>query len=139
MRVWQRGTHPEAEVSQLPALQYSRRIRLLMMERMRISGVKVSVVKKGESLTSVTIFRSVLIGKTPEIMRIFEQDIDPSQPTRAVHGDVSNRATYPPYRRPTGKQIVNMMKQWRQRERLDRNPLFAVHIIAQSNRDRIYW
>ncbi len=71
-------------------------------------------------------------------MRIFEQDLDPSQPTRLVKGEVTPRMTYPSYRRPTGKQIVNMMKQWRQRERLDRNPLFAVHLIAQRNRDRIY-
>ncbi len=52
VRVWQRGTHPDAEEIQLQALQYSRRIRLLMMERMRISGVKVSVLKKGEYMST---------------------------------------------------------------------------------------
>ncbi len=59
--------------------------------------------------------------------------------TRALQDEIPNIYVPPPHRIPKGKQISNMLKMVRQRERLDRNPLFAVHMLARRDTHRLYW
>ncbi len=60
--------------------------------------------------------------------------------SRALRDEIPDIYVPPPHRVPKGKQISNMLKMVRQRERLDRNPLFAVHLLAKRDGgNRIYW
>ena len=45
----------------------------------------------------------------------------------------------PVHRRPTDAQISRMYKQGRRRERVDRNPLLAVQVMAVQDPSRLYW
>ena len=45
----------------------------------------------------------------------------------------------PVHRRPTDAQISGMYKQCRRRERIDRNPLLAVQVMAMQDPSRLYW
>ena len=58
--------------------------------------------------------------------------------TRAVKDEIPDLYMPPEHRRPASKQISNMLKITRQRERLDRNPLHAVHLLASRETERIY-
>ena len=70
---------------------------------------------------------------------MFEQHLPGDGHTRATKGVVSQPYITPIHRRPADEQIDNMMKSWRRRERLDRHPLLAVHLLCKQEEKRIYW
>ena len=70
---------------------------------------------------------------------MFSAKGDAHPATRALKDEMPDLYIPPPHRHPTSKQITGMLKMVRQRERLDRNPLFAVGIIAHRERERLYW
>lgn len=51
--IWMYRSHPDAKGKQKASLQSSRRLRLLVKERFRVFGSKVSTVMKGTSTRSV--------------------------------------------------------------------------------------
>ncbi|EED82568.1 predicted protein [Postia placenta Mad-698-R] len=58
---------------------------------------------------------------------------------QTVGAKVSAVAKVPSWRYPNNDQLRNMLRPVRQRETLDRNPLFAAHLLVDRNRDRMYF
>ena len=73
-----------------------------------------------------------------EIMRVFLHRTEDYSTTRPANVSAVDPYLTPPHRRPKANQIKNMMKMWRQRQRLDRNPLIAVHLLANRGDSRLY-
>ena len=112
------------------------------MERMQIMGSKASVIQKGEwRVTQPRISRKELTRPRPllEIGRMFEKHLPGSTMARGSKAMIPQPYVTPIHRRANKAQIGNMMKSWRRRERLDRHPLLAVHLLAKLNTDRMYW
>ncbi|KAI0704561.1 hypothetical protein C8Q76DRAFT_820141 [Earliella scabrosa] len=117
-KIWMRGQHPDATPEQYTHLNPSRRVRLLIHERLSVHNCKVSTVKK-EVMQAWKNLEAASLWTTEE-------------PHSAAYAA-------PVHRRPTSAQISRMYKQCRQRERLDRNPLFAVQIMAEQDPSRLYY
>ncbi|KAI0716346.1 hypothetical protein C8Q76DRAFT_692091 [Earliella scabrosa] len=119
VHIYIRHDHPDADHSQMPYLMHSRHLRLQVLERMRVVGAKVSVVKKG-------------------LQAMFDAARPDPTARKALYSEIPNVYVPPSHRRPRGKQIGNMLKMVRQRERLARNPLYAVHLIQARDQHRTY-
>ena len=80
----------------------------------------------------------MLTGATAGLMSLFKLTPQDVAATRALKEEIPDVYLPPLHRRPRAKQIGNMMKTQRQKERLDRNPLLAVHLMYKQNRDRMF-
>ncbi|RDX52563.1 hypothetical protein OH76DRAFT_1480666 [Lentinus brumalis] len=120
VKIWMKYAHHDATGAQLEGLQPSRYLRLLILERFRVTNARVSMVKKG--------LQAMLDGNKHD-----------HAASRALKEEVPSIYRPPDYRMFQSAQITNMFKMNRNRERLDRNPIRAVHILARRETDRIYF
>lgn len=65
--------------------------------------------------------------------------LDPSPSSVPPSGREPRLFNFPRFRKLSRQALQGMHKLVRQRERLDRNPLFAVHLLVQREPERIYW
>ena len=72
-------------------------------------------------------------------MKTWSQEVESTSFLRKYGETHSALYVTPIHRRPTKVQIGRMHKGCRQRERLDRNPLLAVAIMAKQDPSRLYW
>ncbi|RPD52049.1 hypothetical protein L227DRAFT_568852, partial [Lentinus tigrinus ALCF2SS1-6] len=121
VKIWMYGEHPEAQGDQVHELMPSRHLRLLAMDLLRVSGSKVSLVKK-------------------EIQKIYDSTGKMGATTRLPSGGGGVNVTYVPpvHRHLAGKQITNLMRLHRHRKRLDENPFFAVQILVNMDESRLF-
>ncbi|KAJ6526685.1 hypothetical protein B0H19DRAFT_1275539 [Mycena capillaripes] len=108
VKIWQLGAHEDALPSQFVFLKFSRLLRLQILARLRRSGAKVSAIQRN----LVQQFQ-------------LKDSSGQSQPL-------------PQHRIPNTQQIRSMLSGTRQRERLDRNPFRATHLMVQRNPKDIY-
>ncbi|CAD6974647.1 unnamed protein product [Tilletia controversa] len=107
-RIYISGTHPDAPHN---ALQYSRRLRLFMMNNASQGGMTAAKLKK-------------------ELLSTME--------TSADMGALPREYTRPDYRMPLGKEIDHLMKHLNNRKRLHKDPFAAVHTFVQRNPDLVF-
>ena len=134
-KIWMRGQHPDALPDQFHHLNPSRRVRLLIHERLSVHNCKVSTVKKGP--WPHRSHKECQLTAGLEVMQAWKDH--EASPGWRVEEPHSTAYAAPVHRRPTSAQISRMYKQCRQRERMDRNPLFAVQIMAEQDPSRLYW
>ncbi|KAJ7458915.1 hypothetical protein FB451DRAFT_1563786 [Mycena latifolia] len=108
VKIWQLGKHEEALPSQYPHLMVSRMLRLQIMDRFRRFGAKVTAIQR-------------------DLVQRFLRN----------HSSGASDPL-PDHRVPTTKQIRAMQSAGRQRERLDRNPFRATHLMVKRNPRDIY-
>ncbi|KAJ7431780.1 hypothetical protein FB451DRAFT_1381338 [Mycena latifolia] len=110
VKIWQLGKHEEVLPSQYPHLMVSRMLRLQIMDRFRRFGAKVTAIQR-------------------DLVQRFLRN----------HSSGASDPL-PDHRVPTTKQIRAMQSAGRQRERLDRNPFRATHLMVKRNpRDMYYY
>ncbi|CAD6922786.1 unnamed protein product [Tilletia controversa] len=107
-RIYISGTHSDAPHN---ALQYSRRLRLFMMNNASQGGMTAAKLKK-------------------ELLSTME--------TSADMGALPREYTRPDYRMPLGKEIDHLMKHLNNRKRLHKDPFAAVHTFVQRNPDLVF-
>ncbi|KAJ7812162.1 hypothetical protein B0H14DRAFT_3753431 [Mycena olivaceomarginata] len=107
LKIWQVGDHEDAP-SNFP-FAFSHHLRLVIMERLRRYGAKVTSIQK--DLVS-------------QFLR------------RGTSGD---EEALPAHCLPTTKQIKQMLPAVRHRARLDRNPFRATHIMVHRNPEKMYY
>ncbi|KAJ6566654.1 hypothetical protein B0H19DRAFT_1257849 [Mycena capillaripes] len=108
VKIWQLGAHEDALPSQFVFLKFCRLLRLQILDLLRRSGAKVSAIQRN----LVQQFQ-------------LKDSSGQSQPL-------------PQHRIPNTQQIRSMLSGTRQRERLDRNPFRATHLMVQRNPKDIY-
>ncbi|KAF8512204.1 hypothetical protein JB92DRAFT_2830898 [Gautieria morchelliformis] len=111
--IWQSGSHKDANPKNLV---WSRRLRNLVSERLRLVGVKATTVMR-------------------ELVNRYRIPDVTSRPTNAPSDLTDN---FPVFRRPTAKQIRQMLPAIVCRARLNQDPFTAVIILKKHNPDKIY-
>ncbi|KAF8517116.1 hypothetical protein JB92DRAFT_3113740 [Gautieria morchelliformis] len=111
--VWQSGTHEDANPTEL---LWSRRLRNLVSERLRLVGVKATMVMR-------------------ELVNQYRTPLLTSRPTNAAT-DIGDN--FPTFRRPTAKQIRQLLPAVVRRAHLDQDPFTAVTILKNRNPHKIY-
>ncbi|KAE8220092.1 hypothetical protein CF319_g6335 [Tilletia indica] len=107
--IYQKGRHPEAK--NLDDLQYSRRLRLHMMDLGSRSGMTSAKLKQ-------------------ELLRGLASSADT--------GALPRRGPLPTFRLPTAAQIDRLMSSIRQANRLHSDPFVAVHQFTRLNTDNVF-
>ncbi|KAF8508400.1 hypothetical protein JB92DRAFT_3194679 [Gautieria morchelliformis] len=111
--VWQSGTHEDANPKNL---LWSRHLHNLVSERLRLVGVKATTVMR-------------------ELVNQYRNPLPTSRPTNAPTDITDN---FPAFRRPTAKQIRQLLPAVIRRVRLDQDPFTAVVILKNRNPHKIY-
>ncbi|KAF8509681.1 hypothetical protein JB92DRAFT_3185487 [Gautieria morchelliformis] len=111
--VWQSGTHEDANPTEL---LWSQRLRNLVSEWLRLVGVKATTVMC-------------------ELVNQYRTPLLTSRPMNAAT-DISDN--FPTFRRPTAKQIRQLLPAIVRRARLYQDPFTAVTILKNHNLHKIY-
>ncbi|KAF8573395.1 hypothetical protein K439DRAFT_1625113 [Ramaria rubella] len=112
--IWQFGKHPDAKPER--GLHWSRRLRNLVSERLRLGGAKVSTIQK----------------------ELVAQYNFPAQTSRHTNAPTHIPLELPEFRRPTARHLRSMFPAVRRRERLHKDPFEAVHLLHERNPEKIY-
>lgn len=101
-------------------MQYSRRVRAIIHERLHQFGSKASKIFKGTPLDPCRVF-SFLTTARPDLLEM------------KLTGP-----KIPPHRIPKRHHVINMMPAARRRDRLDRDPFVALHLLVKRNKERVF-